>query len=186
MLIRPATLADAAEIDALLDAAFGRDRHARTASLLRAGATSIAGPTLVARCDDPAECPSSGPDDLLGSIQLWPIVLITGHELIPLTLLGPVAVAHPARSLGLGRRLIAAALAVADAISLGPILLIGDASYYGRFGFTAAATGDWTLPGPVERERLLLRTDRPLPRVARVIAFDSAPARQAAMVASDG
>ncbi len=185
MLIRPATAADTAAIDALLDTAFGPDRHARTASLLRAGATPIAGPTLIARCDDVAECPSSGVGDLLGSIQLWPIALVAGRDRTPLTLLGPVAVAHPARSLGLGRRLITAALAVADAMALGPIVLIGDASYYGRFGFTAAATGGWTLPGPVERARLLLRTDRPLPRIAHIVA-DSVRARQPAMVAVDG
>ena len=185
MLIRPATPADAAEIDALLDAAFGPDRHARTASLLRAGATAIAGPTLVARCDDAAECPSAGPEELLGSIQFWPIALRTGRDHFSLALLGPVAVAHPARSLGLGRRLIARALAVADAMRLGPILLIGDASYYGRFGFTAAATGEWSLPGPFERERLLLRADGPLPRIADIVA-DSALARKGSMVSVDG
>ncbi len=169
MLIRPATAADAADIEMLLDTAFGPGRHARTASQLRADAAPIAGPSLVALGEG---------GELLGSIQYWPIRLEpleargAPGEKTTLTLLGPVAVDRSARAIGLGRRLIAASLAIADAHGLDPILLIGDHSYYGPFGFTAAATGDWQLPGPVERERLLLRQKvaMPLPGVARVVA----------------
>ena len=35
------------------------------------------------------------------------------------------------------------------------MLLVGDAPYYGRFGFSAEKTGDLWLPGPYERDRLL-------------------------------
>ena len=35
------------------------------------------------------------------------------------------------------------------------MLLVGDASYYGRFGFSAEKTGGLWLPGPFERHRLL-------------------------------
>ena len=35
------------------------------------------------------------------------------------------------------------------------MLLVGDASYYGRFGFSADKTGGLWLPGPFERHRLL-------------------------------
>ena len=35
------------------------------------------------------------------------------------------------------------------------ILLVGDEPYYARFGFSAAATGALSLPGPFERHRLL-------------------------------
>ena len=47
--------------------------------------------------------------------------------------------------------------AVREARRLGhrAILLVGDAPYYGRFGFTADATGALRLPGPYEPERLL-------------------------------
>lgn len=34
-------------------------------------------------------------------------------------------------------------------------MLVGDADYYGPFGFAAAATADWSLPGAAERERIL-------------------------------
>ena len=45
--------------------------------------------------------------------------------------------------------------------------MVGDPDYYDRFfGFSAAHTGGWTLPGPWDPARLLCRTDRPaaLPR----------------------
>ncbi len=48
---------------------------------------------------------------------------------------------------------MARAIAVAGADA--PLMLIGDPAYYGRFGFTAARTGEWRLPGPYEQHRLL-------------------------------
>jgi predicted N-acetyltransferase YhbS len=35
------------------------------------------------------------------------------------------------------------------------VLLVGDAAYYGRFGFTADKTGALAMPGPYEADRLL-------------------------------
>jgi hypothetical protein len=35
------------------------------------------------------------------------------------------------------------------------VLLLGDASYYSRFGFSAEKTGELLLPGAYEQERLL-------------------------------
>jgi predicted N-acetyltransferase YhbS len=58
------------------------------------------------------------------------------------------------------RGVIGAALvkrAVRDARKAGyaAILLVGDAPYYGRFGFSAMKTGALAMPGPFERDRLL-------------------------------
>ncbi|MGB9365498.1 MAG: hypothetical protein WCE79_05760, partial [Xanthobacteraceae bacterium] len=49
--------------------------------------------------------------------------------------------------------------ALADAAQLGQraVLLVGDAPYYGRFGFSAQKTGALWLPGPYEKHRLLGR-----------------------------
>lgn len=135
-------------VEALLDRAFGTDRHGRTAYRLRAGVPALAGPSLAA-VENGA---------LLGTIQLWP-VLFSGDDgrQVPLTLVGPVAVVPERQRDGIGRQLVAGALArVPDA----PLMLIGDPEYYGRFfGFSAARTGKWRLPGPVERHRLLARGD---------------------------
>ncbi len=35
------------------------------------------------------------------------------------------------------------------------MILLGDAPYYARFGFSALKTGELSLPGPFERDRLL-------------------------------
>jgi predicted N-acetyltransferase YhbS len=37
----------------------------------------------------------------------------------------------------------------------GAILLVGDAPYYGRFGFSAEKTGELSMPGPFEKARFL-------------------------------
>jgi predicted N-acetyltransferase YhbS len=132
----------------LLDRAFGADRHGRTAYRLRDGTAALVGPSLAA-VEHGA---------LLGTIQLWP-VLFSGDDgrRVPLVLVGPVAVQPDRQRDGIGRQLVAAALArVPDA----PLMLIGDPGYYGRFfGFTADQTSGWRLPGPVEQHRLLARGD---------------------------
>ena len=47
------------------------------------------------------------------------------------------------------------ALAAAKARGHGAVILLGDAPYYARFGFSASKTGELSLPGPFERDRLL-------------------------------
>ena len=47
------------------------------------------------------------------------------------------------------------ALAAARARGHEAVILLGDARYYARFGFSAEKTGALALPGPFERDRLL-------------------------------
>jgi predicted N-acetyltransferase YhbS len=47
------------------------------------------------------------------------------------------------------------ALSEAARLGHGAVLLVGDAPYYARFGFSAEKTGALALPGPVERDRFL-------------------------------
>ncbi len=154
----PAHRSDGAAIERLLDQCFGPARHARTAYKLREGAAPIGALSLVARVGD----------TVVGSVQLWPIALYAGTQTHALTLLGPLAVSRDRRCEGVGSALLTEALARADALDTGPIVLIGDEPYYGRFGFTAAGTQGWALPGPVDRARLLIRGGGALPAVARL------------------
>jgi predicted N-acetyltransferase YhbS len=147
--LMPAQASDLHDIDALLDDRFGVSRHERTAYRLREGVAAIPELWLVARDGH----------GLVGTVQCWPLVLRGAEGVCPLVLLGPVAVARRAEGIGLGSRLMIAALSLADAAGFAPQLLIGDAPYYGRFGFAAGPGADWQLPGPVERDRLLLRGD---------------------------
>lgn len=141
---------DLPAIDTLLDARFGPARRNRTAYRLREGCDPIATLSFVAREDDA----------LVGSLQCWPLALRSpAGDIRPLILLGPVAVAADREGQGIASALMQAAIAAADAAGAPPILLIGDAPFYGRFGFSADATAGWQLPGPVDRARLLLRGD---------------------------
>lgn len=149
-------------IESLLDDRFGPARHNRTAYRLREGVSPLADFSLVAV---DGEC-------LVGSLQCWPIRLksVSGSRL-PLILLGPVAVAADREGEGIASQLMRASLAAIDAAESPPVLLIGDAPFYGRFGFSAAATRQWQLPGPVDHDRLLLRgPSTGLPRIAWVEA----------------
>jgi len=150
MTIRLAPLSDAAPaaVEALLDAAFGADRHARTAYRIRSGMPVIDTLSFAAFEDEL----------LVGTIQSWPVAV--GD--VPVVLVGPVAVAPDHQRAGIGRRLMTRLVESAPDTAMA---MIGDPEYYGRFfGFTADHTGGWDVPGPVERHRLLARNGDALPR----------------------
>ena len=150
--IVPLSNVEPASVEALLDRAFGADRHARTAYKVRGAAAAL--PALSFGAVEG--------DVLVGSIQCWPVTLATdAGALVPLVMVGPIAV-EPARQRdGIGRRLVEHALSAAGATDADDaLMLIGDPEYYSRFlGFTDARTSHWRLPGPVERHRLLARGD---------------------------
>ena len=133
-------------VGTLLDLCFGPARQKRTASLLRKGA---------ARIEDASFVAMDGVN-IVGSVEAWLLELQQPGGSRPIALLGPL-VSHPERrGERIGVRLMDLALAELDKLKL-PVLLIGDEPYYGRWGFSAAHTGKWQLPGPVDRHRLLLR-----------------------------
>jgi predicted N-acetyltransferase YhbS len=70
-------------------------------------------------------------------------------------LLGPVAVDSGFRGRGIGTALVRRALREARRLGHAAVLLVGDAPYYGRFGFSTEKTGALFMPGPFERHRLL-------------------------------
>ena len=73
----------------------------------------------------------------------------------PALLLGPVAVAGNHRNQGVGAALVRRAIGAAARLGHRAIILVGDASYYGRFGFSAEKTAGLRMSGPFERHRLL-------------------------------
>lgn len=133
-------------VDQLLDRCFGPARRNRTAALLRRGAPRIELASFVALDGD----------TLVGSVEVWLVEWQHPRGPRPMALLGPL-VSHPARrGERIGIRLMDLALAEIDKLKL-PVMLVGDAPYYARWGFEATHTAEWLLPGPVDRERLLLR-----------------------------
>lgn len=162
-------------IDSLLDDRFGPARRNRTAYRLRDRAEVLGDFSFVA-----VDGAMDG-NTLVGSLQCWPIRLKSvGGARQPMILLGPVAVAAAREGQGIASALMRTSLAALDAADSPPVLLIGDAPFYGRFGFSAAATRHWELPGPVDHDRLLLRGPTTgLPRIAWVEAASGNPPRTA-------
>jgi predicted N-acetyltransferase YhbS len=136
--------ADVAAREDLLDRAMGPMRKKKSSEKLRRGRRPSDGLALVAR-------DASG--TILGTVRLWDVTLGEGGPAA--LLLGPLAVEPALKSAGIGSSLMHHAVAEAARLGHGAILLVGDAPYYGRFGFSAAKTGSLAMPGPYERHRLL-------------------------------
>lgn len=144
---------DPALVEALLDCAFGKDRKDKTAYRVRAGTDWL--PALSFAVIDEESM-------LVGTIQVWPVALTDPQgRRHPLLMVGPVAVLPGHQKQGYGLALMAAMAGAIDPSAPLPQVLIGDPEYYERFGFTAAPTQKWELPGEFERHRLLVRTDNP-------------------------
>jgi predicted N-acetyltransferase YhbS len=128
----------------LLDAAFGPARFAKTSERLREERFA-------------ADCLSFSAIEngrLVGTARLWNVAVGPGD---PALLLGPLAVDIDARGRGVGTKLVRRVLREARRLGHRTIVLVGDTSYYGRFGFSTAKTGALRLPGPFEPHRLLGR-----------------------------
>lgn len=140
--IRNECVSDIGDREALLDAAFGDGRFAKTAERLRDGSVPADGLSFIA-------CSHAG---VIGSVRLWNVSAGAGR---PALLLGPLAVNPQAQNRGIGAALMAHALRAARHAGHSAVLLVGDAPYYRRFGFSQQKAGGLWLPGPFERERLL-------------------------------
>src|SRR3984885_14172448 len=124
--IRAERASDVVAREALLDACFGANRHARTCQRLRDGRAPAEGLALsVVR-----------QGRLVGTVRLWHVS--AGGK--PALVLGPLAVDPSCRKLGVGAALMNHALSAAAARGHGAVILLGDAAYYERFGFSPAKT----------------------------------------------
>ncbi len=133
------TEADAWEVEALYDLCFAPGRTALSSYRLREGVPKVAGLCLVLREDG----------ILAAVIRYWP-VQVGGRAVL---LLGPVAV-HPTRQgEGLGGYLIHESLAEAYRLGWERVMLVGDAPYYGRFGFRRLE--GVVMPPPTNPDRVL-------------------------------
>lgn len=138
---------DSAEVEALLDLAFAPGRTALSSYRLREGLPPEAALSLVAR---------DAYDTLAAAIRFWRVRV--GGAGLPALLLGPVAV-HPTRQgEGLGGLLIAEGLERAAGAGWTRVALVGDAPYYGRFGFVRAPL---EFPPPTNPDRVLARALAP-------------------------
>ena len=141
LVIRPEVPSDAEAIERLHERAFGPGRFARTAFRLREGAghlfelsfTALVGTLLV------------------GSVRMTPV---NAGE-VPALMLGPLTVEPAFEGRGIGAALIQRSIDAAREKGHALVLLVGDESYYGRFGFARIPPRQLELPGPVDPERFL-------------------------------
>ena len=184
--IRTERSTDIVARETILDTAYGVARFTKPSARLRDGRLPAEDLALVA----------VERGRVVGTLRLWNVTAGPG---CPALLLGPLAVEPSLKGEGIGKALMLHAISEAKRLGHKAILLVGDASYYGRFGFSAEATGGLWLPGPYEKHRLLacelvagaldgarglIRTPQPVPsRLAPLVAAMSRrrrPATQAA------
>jgi len=140
--IRHERLSDVDAREAILDQAFGEERARKSSERLRERRLPAEGLAFTAVNER----------RVIGTARLWNIACGNGE---PMLLLGPVAVACDAQRRGIGAALVERAIRDARKRGYAAILLVGDAPYYGRFGFSAEKTAPLTMPGPYEPHRLL-------------------------------
>jgi predicted N-acetyltransferase YhbS len=133
--IRKESFRDVEAREALLDACFGSARFQKTCERLREG-----------------RMPADGLSLVIGTVRLWHVSAGPNR---PALMLGPIAIDPSVQSLGLGGKLMREALKRAGDLGHKAVLLVGDAPYYKRFGFSTGKTGSLWLPGPYERNRFL-------------------------------
>jgi len=140
--IRQERPADTRAREALLDLCFGQGRFDKTSERLREGRLPADDLSFVA----------VEHGRVIGTVRLWNISTAAAR---PALLLGPLAVAPDRRRRGVGASLMRRARSDARRRGHRALILVGDAPYYGRFGFTAAKTSLLELPGPYDAARLL-------------------------------
>jgi predicted N-acetyltransferase YhbS len=120
--------------EALLEVAYGAERHRKPSCRLRKGRKPAEGLSLVA----------IERGRIIGTVRLWSVNAGRGR---PAMLLGPLAVHPDAQKRGIGAGLMRRALEEAAQRGHAAVLLVGDAAYYGRFGFSAEKTQALRLSG---------------------------------------
>ncbi len=159
-----------ANIEALLDTAFEPERKRRTSYKIRGIEPWLSALSFAALDAEGRLC---------GQLQCTRVGLRAADGVLhPITFVGPLAVHPTHQGTGVGRALMSALMAaeVSSQPDTDAFAVIGDPDFFERFfGFSANPTADWTVPGPVERHRLLARTSRAegLPRVAALESLDT-------------
>lgn len=132
----------------LLDRMMGANRKKKSSESIRRNRVPAEGLALVARDQE---------GHVIGTVRLWHVDagITPDGNAVPALLLGPLAVDADHEGKGIGGALMRAAILEAKKRGHGAILLVGDAPYYERFGFSSARTVTLMMPGPFARERFL-------------------------------
>ena len=143
--IEPETPADTPAVESLVDEVFGDAMRLRASWHLRQGVPHDPDLAFVIR----------EREQVIGTVSITP-VLVGGERVL---MLGPLAVRPERKSAGMGSALMQRVMAAARALPFertgGLVFLVGDLSYYGRFGFARVPWRRIELPRPVDYDRVL-------------------------------
>ncbi|TMV07741.1 N-acetyltransferase [Ruegeria sediminis] len=138
--IRPEEPGDWWEVEALYDLCFAPGREALSSYRLRDDVPPVSGLSMVVR---------DAEEILAGAIRFWPVHVGASDAL----LLGPVAVHPTHQGEGLGAFLIREGIVAGREMGWQRVMLVGDAPYYSRFGFSRLHGVE--MPPPTNPERVL-------------------------------
>jgi predicted N-acetyltransferase YhbS len=138
----------AADIERVLDRAFGPGRYAKTSERVREQGAHFE-PTLSRVAVD-----NTG--DVIGVCRIWCV-----NAGVKLLFLGPLAVDPGAQAAGLGITLVHDCVAACRASGGAGIVLVGAERFFRPAGFSVVPKGRLSLPGPVDPGRLLWCELRP-------------------------
>ncbi|MEM7071964.1 MAG: N-acetyltransferase [Pseudomonadota bacterium] len=136
--IRLEAPADSRTCDALLEKAFGQDRHERLVTRMRRGIMPLATLCFVAH-DGHA---------IHGLLRFYRL-RINGVHRPELCFFGPLAIDPASQGLRLGRWLARYGLAKAASAGFAAAVIIGNQAYYSQFGFRPDLAENLILPGEV-------------------------------------
>jgi len=140
--VRDELPAHAAQVAAVVEAAFERADEAEMVAALREGRAAVV--SLIAQVT--AEAGEAGA--IIGHVVLSPVTIGGSSEPRGLGL-GPLAVAPEFQRRGVGSRLVEAALRRARLLGYSYVVVLGHPPYYPRFGFLPASRFGLSYPAPV-------------------------------------
>lgn len=150
VVVRAATPADLAGIVAMVRKAFGHGLEARLVERLEAQRRVAAAVVAVSE------------RRIVGHALLSRLSLTApGRPALPALALAPVAVAPECQGCGVGSLVVRTCLRLADPAL--PVFVIGDPTFYGRFGFEPAAGHRVTSRFDVASHFFMVRAARPAP-----------------------
>jgi putative acetyltransferase len=115
---------DYAAIAAVIDAAFGQADESTLVNALRI------------RREVDFECCAKAHGAIVGHILFSPLALVRGEETLRASALAPLAVRTDWQRRGVGGALVRMGLEICASRSMAVVAVVGDPSYYGRFGFS--------------------------------------------------
>ncbi len=143
---------DRAAVDALVDAAFGPGRFAKTSERVREQAPSQLDLSICAWASH-----ASGGEALVGAVRQTPVRI--GET--PALFFGPIATQADQRGHGVGAALTELACEAGAAAGESIVILIGAISFFQPLGFEQVPAGCVSLAWPTDYARLLWRPLKP-------------------------